>query len=576
MLRYRAARTPNKEAFFFTQESGDLAVGDLLTYGELDAGARRIGGWLRAHLPGGAAGRPVVLAFPPGLEFAMAYFGCLYAGAIAVPAPPPDGNRLHQERVERIVADCAAAALLTDTVVRFAERPPGDVPVFATGPGRMPDVGWEPPALTGDDLAMLQYTSGSTSEPKGVMLTHGNVLANLELISRRADTDHRLRVCGWLPFHHDMGLTQLLSVSYVGGFGALMSPTAFLKRPHRWLHMVHHFRGDIMLAPNFAYDLCARRIPDAQLAGVDLSSVRLAMNGAEPIAAQTIRGFATRFAPLGFRPEAAYPCYGMAEATLFVTGGRAGEVPVLRHVVTEQLEADRLVGAVGGAHTTELVGSGQVDGYDLRIVDTATGAPLPPGRIGEIWVRGPSIGRGYWNRPAESADTFDAHTPDGEGGFLRTGDLGGLLDGELFVTGRRKEMLIVHGRNLYPQDIERAVRALHPALDAGLGAAFAVADDDPRVVVVQEVRGTLPPDSAGPLVGAIQATVSREFGIKVAAVALLRPGQVPRTTSGKVQRRRARELFLAHRLTTVHEQVAPGVRPAPASSTPPQAAAPAR
>jgi acyl-CoA synthetase (AMP-forming)/AMP-acid ligase II len=324
------------------------------------------------------------------------------------------------------------------------------------------------------------------------------------------------------------------------------------------LRLIDHFRADIAVAPNFAYDLCARRLTDEQLEGLDLSCWTAAMNGSEPISAKALDAFAERFAPYGFRAEATYPCYGMAEATLFVSGGRRPEPPVLRHVLTEQLEAHQLRIAGPGPGSTTLVGCGRIVDYDLRIVQPNTRQPLPDGSVGEIWIRGDSIGCGYWQRAAETAATFQARTATGEGGFLRTGDLGAVLDGELFVTGRLKEMLIVHGRNIYPYDIERAIRLLDPAVAGGVGAVFGIGQHEQEVAVVYEVRsGRLDDGADRRLVAAVRELVSREYGVRVSAVSLVRAGQVPRTTSGKIQRGRTRQLFLSGALDAVYEEAAP-------------------
>ncbi|MFB9235104.1 fatty acyl-AMP ligase [Plantactinospora siamensis] len=565
MLRYRAETAADREAFVYVGESGAYDAEQRLTFGQLDAAARQLGGWLSAHLPASGAGRRVLLLYPPGLDFLVAYFGCLYAGAVAVPAPLPEGPRIQQERVMRILADCGANLVLTDAPDRLPTLP--DAPqVVATASTDVLTGQWQPPRLRPGSLAMLQYTSGSTSSPRGVLLSHDAMLANLALTNGRLRHDEASRLVTWLPFYHDMGLTQVLSMVYVGGWAAVMSPTAFLKRPHRWLELISHYRASTATAPNFGYDLCARRVTDEQLTGVDLSSWTAALNGSEPVSAAALDAFTKRFEPYGFRHAAHYPCYGMAEATVFVSGGDRDTAPVIRHVVTEQYEANRLVPAEPGQHTRPLVGCGTPVDYDVRIVDPDSGRTLPPGAIGEIWLRGPSIGAGYWGRPVESAATFDARTADGDGGYLRTGDLGALLDGELFVTGRRKEMLVVHGRNLYPYDIEAEVRRLDPALGQTVGAVFAVGTDDQRVAVVHEVRGQLDSERAHELAAAIRELVTRNFGVAVGAVALLRPGQVPRTTSGKIQRGRTRELFLAGQLGTLHEESMPGLRPADDSS----------
>ncbi|MEU5266064.1 fatty acyl-AMP ligase [Amycolatopsis sp. NPDC021455] len=557
LARLRARRDGDREAFRFLRDE----TTETLTCDGIDRAARSIAVTLRDLLGGTAAGERVLLLYPPGLGFIPALFGCFYAGAVAVPAPVPDANRIQGLRLAHILADAAASVVLTDSaglpLIEESLRAAGvtGVTCVATD-GELPGdaATWTEPVLRRQDLAVLQYTSGSTSDPKGVMVSHGNLLANCALIQRSLGSGRQTRFCGWLPFYHDMGLVgAVLHTFFCGGWAVFLSPVTFLKRPLRWLRAIDEYRADLSVAPNFAYEMCVRKVTDEQVASLDLDSWTAAMNGSEPISAETLAAFADRFAPAGFAAEAVYPCYGMAETTLFVTGDRRDRRHVVRRVDADALER----GELADGHSRTLVSSGIVTGIEVVVTDPKTAEVLPDGRIGELWIRGDSVALGYWGRPEESERRFRATTADGDRGYLRSGDLGTIVDGELYVTGRIKEMLIVHGRNVYPYDIERAVRAAHPALGGGVGAAFALGDD---VVIAHEVRGVTAEADLRALAGALRQLTARDFGVRVAAVALVRPGQIPRTTSGKVQRLLAAEKFRAGAFETVHEDLDAAVR----------------
>jgi acyl-CoA synthetase (AMP-forming)/AMP-acid ligase II/acyl carrier protein len=358
-------------------------------------------------------------------------------------------------------------------------------------------------------------------------------------------------VVGWLPLYHDMGLIgNVLQPLYVGARAVLLSPLTFLQRPALWLAAVARYRATTSGGPNFAYDLCARKVGEEEKAGLDLSSWSVAFNGAEPVRAETVERFAAAFAPCGFRRAAFFPCYGLAEATLFVTGGAPGAGPVIRPVDAAALERHQVADAPPGAPGRALVGCGRAAaGQAVRIVDPESGAPCAPGRVGEVWVAGPSVAAGYWGRPEETARTFGARLA-GEGPFLRTGDLGFLADGELFVTGRRKDLIILRGRNHYPQDLERTAEASHPALRPGCGAAFGVdRDGEERLVILQEVERSAA-DPAG-IADAVRRAVAGEHEVAVEEVVLVRSGTVLKTSSGKVRRAACRAAYLAGELAVV-------------------------
>lgn len=552
LLTSRAAARPEFPLYTFVLDGEDADAA--LPLADLDRQARAIA----AHLQElGAAGERVLLLYPPGLDYLAAFYGCLYAGAVAVPAYPPDPFRLERSlpRLQAIVADAKPkAALATEAVLALA-RPLGaqhpDLAAFRwVATDRIPTTSaaaWREPALSGDTLAFLQYTSGSTSAPRGVMLTHANLLHNSALIHRYFEHSPETQCVIWLPPYHDMGLIGGILQPLFGDFAVtLLSPMAFLQRPIRWLKTITRKRGTVSGGPNFAYDLCARKVTEAEKATLDLSSWKLAFNGAEPVRADTIDRFCAAFAPCGFTREAFYPCYGLAEGTLIVTGGAKAEPPLVARVDAAALEADRVVPAADGR---PLVASGRTaPEQQVAIVDPATLTRCPPGRVGEIWVAGGSVAQGYWNRAEDSARVFGA-VLGAEGPFLRTGDLGFLGDsGQLFVTGRIKDLLIVDGRNHYPHDLELTVEGCHAALRPGCCAAFSVdGAAAERLVVVAEVqRG--PTATGDEIAQAVRQAVAREHDVKVHDVVLIQSGSIPKTSSGKLQRHACRNEYLAEKL----------------------------
>ncbi|HEX8275905.1 MAG TPA: amino acid adenylation domain-containing protein, partial [Longimicrobiaceae bacterium] len=558
LLRLRADNDPDRVAYTFLL-NGEAEEGHV-TYGELDLRARAVAARFQAL---GARGERALLLYPPGLEYVAALFGCFYAGVVAVPAYPPRRNR-PDPRLQSIVADCGPTlALTTRDFLGEAARLCANTPELAglrwIATEDVPAAeaeGWRDPGAGGDTLAFLQYTSGSTAAPKGVMVSHGNLLHNFAVIEQLAGYTPETRSVIWLPPYHDMGLIGgILQPLFTGYWAALFSPVAFIQRPARWLEAVSRYGATSSGGPNFAYDLCVHTVGPEEREALDLSRWEIAFNGAEPVRAETLRAFAEAFAPCGFRARAFYPCYGLAEATLMVTGSRPSEVPTERAVDPEALGEGAVVADPDPQGKYRLVGSGRsAPSQRVIVVDPATLRECPPDRVGEVWVSGPSVARGYWGRPAETAETFAGFVAGtGEGPFLRTGDLGFLEDGELFITGRLKDLIVIRGRNHYPQDIEQTAARSHDGLRAGSGAAFSIDHDgEERLVVVQEVsRQAAAGVDVEEVAAAIRRAVAGEHGLQVHAVAVVRSGGVPKTTSGKVQRRACRAGFLAGELPLV-------------------------
>lgn len=560
LLGYRAQNQADKTAYTFLLdgETGSIE----LTYQELDTQARAIAHQLQSL---DTAGSRALLLYPPGLDFIAAFFGCLYAGVVAVPAYPPRRNQ-NMSRLQAIIASSQATLALTTTSLlgnikgRFAEEPEStELHWLATDniTGDLAEA-WQQPEVSSDTLAFLQYTSGSTGTPKGVMVSHGNLLHNSALIHKCfADTPNSLGL-SWLPPYHDMGLIGgVLQPLYVGAPVILMSPVAFMQKPIRWLQAISHFKATTSGGPNFAYDLCIRKITPEQRANLDLSSWEVAFTGAEPVRAETLEQFAHTFADCGFRREAFLPCYGMAETTLIVSGGLKTDPPIIRQVKGTALEQNRVVttaGAKDGDRT--IVGCGQCLDQKILIVDPKLLTPCPANQVGEIWVSGASVAQGYWHRPEETKQTFHVYlTNTGDEPFLRTGDLGFLQDGELFITGRIKDVIIIRGQNHYPQDIELTVEKSHPALRPSCGAAFTVeVKGSEQLVVVQEVeRNYLRKLDVKEVVENIRQAVAAEHALQLYATVLVKTGSIPKTSSGKIQRHACQSGFLTGSLNVVDD-----------------------
>src|SRR4051812_32506903 len=530
----------------------------------------------------GLAGERALLLYPPGLELVSAFLGCLYGGVVAVPAYPPRSPRM-VPRLRAIAGDARpAVALPTAEAVGQGAALAGRFPEMAGSLWLATDsLGadlaglaeqWRDPEAEAGTLAFLQYTSGSTATPKGVMVSHGNLLHNEEMIRQAFGQSERSVIVGWLPLHHDMGLIgNVLQPLYIGASCVLMSPVAFLQRPSRWLRAISRYRATTSGGPSFAYELCVRRIPAAERLGLDLSSWQVAFNGAEPVRAGTLERFAEAFGPCGFRREAFYPCYGLAEATLFVAGGEVGEAPQVGAFRAADLEVGQAnaVAAFDPAGR-RLVGCGGAwEDQRIAIVDPETGRRRRTGQVGEIWVAGPSVAQGYWERPEATAETFQARVRseagDEDGEWLRTGDLGFVREGhegnggELFVTGRLKDLIILRGRNHYPQDVEHTAEESHPALRSDSGAAFSIdVAGEERLVVVMEMDRRRESEAVA-AAEAVRQVVAEAHEVMVHEVVLVRMGSIPKTSSGKIQRHASRAAYLAGELTVVGRSTVGGM-----------------
>lgn len=541
-LRDLAARRPEDVALIAVTDRDGASVDTLIAYRQLDARVRGLAARLQQSY---GRGERALIMLDNSDDYVVSFFACLYAGLIAVPVFPPESTRKrHLGKLEGIAADAGACCVLTQTAIKASiagvAEAFANVPLIAVDEIGAEDAGrWTPHTPAAGDIAFLQYTSGSTSAPKGVMLTHANLMANMRAIEEGLSVGPDDIFATWLPLNHDMGLIGgLLQPLHRGIPVVLMSPRYFLERPVRWLEAISRHRATISGGPDFAYRLCLDRVSEAQLHKLDLSSWALAFSGAEPVRADTLREFKKQFAPAGFAAGAVYPCYGLAESTLFVTGGHRGAGMVAQSFSSPALAR----GAVElDAEGATLVGCGRsVTGHAVRIVDPASLAVREPGGIGEIWATGPSIGGGYWNKPEVSRQTFVEK--DGAR-WLRTGDLGFVHDGQLYVAGRIKDMIIVRGHNLYPQDIERMIELEVDVVRKGRVAAFAVDGPDGEGIglaaeVSRSVQKLVRPEA---LVETLSAAVSEQFGEPLSVVMLLNPGGMPKTTSGKLQRGACRQ-----------------------------------
>ncbi|MEM8829530.1 MAG: fatty acyl-AMP ligase [Cyanobacteria bacterium P01_G01_bin.19] len=571
ILQNRAREQPNFPIYNFLVDGEKESVS--LTYSELERKAKAIAAYLQSVA---SPQDRVLLLFPAGLDYIVAFFGCLYAGVIAIPAYPPRPNR-SLSRIQNILQNAQTDLALTNSET-FAglERQLENTPELKKLRWITVDTiysyqskNWQEPELSEESIAFLQYTSGSTAEPKGVKIAYQNLLHNLEAIHRCFGHSPQSKGVIWLPPYHDMGLIGGILQPLYGGFPVtLMSPLIFLQNPLRWLRAISHNQATTSGGPNFAYDLCVRKFKSEQLTDLDLSSWQVAFNGAEPINQQTMEQFTKTFAPYGFDPAAFYPCYGMAEATLIISGGSETNSVVTKTVKGKALEQNKIVpsdSADDYPHTLVSCGKSLVD-QKIAIAHPETLASCKPGEVGEIWVSGASIAKGYWRQPQVTQETFNAYLTDtNEGPFLRTGDLGFIDRGELFFTGRLKDMIVIKGRNHYPQDIEKTVEQTNSWIRPSCVASFSVeVQGEEKLIVLAEVErrywssnrsnnksnGNSDSNiiSVKDLMQSIKRDISKNHDLQVYTTLLLKPGSLPKTSSGKIQRHACRTDFLANSL----------------------------
>ena len=565
ILLGKATERADQTAYTFLAD-GDRESGSC-TYQELDTQAKAIAVSILTKVqPGDRA--LLVYPYTSGLEFIASFLGCLYAGVIAVTDYPRQHIKSLAQYQDRMINSQAAIALTTQ---EFADRVKGQLianPGMALKLNALPWIAtdkvklelaakWQKPDIDGNTLAFLQFTSGSTGDPKGVMVTHGNVLHNSEVIYQSFGHHDRTKILMWLPMFHDMGLIGgVMQPLYTGLPAVLMSPIALAQKPFLWLQALSKYKITTSGGPNFAYDLLCQKVTAEQRASLDLSHWEVAFTGAEPVRSQTLAKFAELYKPCGFKPEAFYPCYGMAEATLFITGGNAPERPQVIYVDKTALTKDEVITVdPKNNNAKSVVSCGHTWlGDEIIIVDPETRKECPANKVGEIWSAGAGIGIGYWQRPEQTEATFQATLADNDAKtYLRTGDLGFIQEGELYITGRIKEMMILWGRNHYPQHIEETVASCHSALRPNHGAAFSVeVNGEEQLVVAHEINRTdIRKLNAEEVIGAIRLAVGEQIMANVFAVALLKTGSIPKTSSGKIQRRACQSMFLDRSLNTV-------------------------
>lgn len=558
VLEAHARSRPDHEAIIFDDGTGAITR---WTYRELNCNVRRLAAHLAAR---GLAGRPVGLLFGPGADFIIALFACLSIGSVAVPLAPIGRRRERVRNLLPVLADCTPAALLLDAsmAVQYADlgdalAPQGIACLQFEELIKAPAVGdFDRLPITRDDLAVLQYTSGSTSEPKGVMISHGNIMANQAMIQLAFGHDAGSNFVGWAPHFHDQGLFgNILQPLYLGATCVLIAPANFVRRPLLWLEMIDRYRAHTSGGPNFAYEMAVEQATQKGLPDIDLSCWKVAFNGAEPIRARSVVQFAETFAPLGFDRKAFFPCYGLAECTVVAVGGPRDTSPVVRRVDVQALSEGEVVPPTDDEPALSEICSGQaMEGGEVVVVDPVTRTPAAPGRVGEMWLAGPHIGQGYWRRPKESAETFGARLADGRGPFLRTGDLGFSMPEGFYIVGRIKDLLIVRGRNYAPSDIEQIWPDVFGHAGQATAACFQVdVDGRSHVVLVAEIdRATRQLDDLQAAIDAfameVRAKGLERLDLSINDLIILPPGSVPRTTSGKVRRSATREKLLGGRL----------------------------
>ena len=557
VLQWRAQTMPDKIAFTFLKDG--LEEEQSITFKEIDQRARSIAIELRKkHQQGDIA----LLLYPQSIEHMCALWGCFYAGIYAVPLYLPQNNRAYQ-RIKSIQIDCAANIILSDadSFKRMQKRLDNMSEIeqldwFITDEINTQTNHWQKPDLAGNSLAYLQYTSGSTGSPKGVMVSHGNLMYNLADMDASWGHSTESVLVSWLPIFHDMGLIVGFLQGIYNGFRTIFySPSAFAQRPYTWLKAITDYKATHTGGPNSAYTMCVEKIPAEQKKQLDLSSLKFMFNGSEPVRSDTLQQFSSAFEECGFKKTMHLPCYGLAEATLKVSTHRPGENYIEWDLDPSALEKNQLTDAKDKRFSQNFVSSGNtILNTSVKIVDPVSLNTCAPNSVGEIWIKGPTVALGYFNKPEDTREIFQAYTNDtNDGPYLRTGDLGFMKGEELFIAGRLKDLIIIRGRNCYPQDIEEIVEKSHSALAPNAGAAFSFEDnDEEKLVVVHSVRRShIKNIDPSPIFESIRKAISSEFSMKVHSIELLMPTSVPRTTSGKIQRRACKRAYLDKKLDVI-------------------------
>ncbi len=576
VLRHRASVTPQTVLYSFIEDGKDRK--SEFTYSQLDERAKAIASYLQTKTN---KNDRALLLYQPGLDYIEAFMGCLYAGVVPVPAYPPDGRNL--KRLLHVINNAnAAIALSTESIYtnvsHLSENGASDLirkessefiqniqwhlsDTIATEESK----NWNETSITKNDVAFLQYTSGSTNNPKGVIVTHDNLMTNFDFSEKAFEMGPDRQMVSWLPPYHDMGLIGgILQPLYSGMRTTLISPVSFIKKPLKWLSVISECAKDgkiISGAPNFAYELCVNKIGDDQIADLDLSNWTLAFNGAEPIRAATLEAFYQKFKSTGFKKESFFPVYGLAEATLLVSAGNVPQLPVVKKINKMLLEENNATEkAENEIELIEKVGCGvELKGQKLRIVNPSTTIECNENEVGEIWISGPNVAKGYWDNVVETEMTFNcAIHNETDASYFRTGDLGFISENELFVTGRLKDLIIIRGKNHYPQDIEFTVQHSHESLRKDYGSAFSIDENgEEQLVIIQEVKREFKRKiDVAEITTIIRSAVSKEHQLVPAHIILIEPSTFPKTSSGKLQRRASKEQFLKKELKEIQQEPA--------------------
>ncbi|MGM7723802.1 fatty acyl-AMP ligase [Metabacillus sp. Hm71] len=564
LLNSNAKKHPHKIAFkYLIGEEDEIS----LSYKQLVVDSKRIAAYLQKE---GFSGKQALIMYPPGLEYVKAFLGCLYAGVIAVPVYPPTLSR-NMDRIRSILVDASTNIIFTTSqlhskiVKHFSEETASmDIKWICIDELILPQADqWKQPNVNGESIAFLQYTSGSTSQPKGVMVTHQNILYNEEMIKKAFDNNENTIVLGWLPLYHDMGLIgNVLQPLFLGGTSILMSPMDFLQKPLRWLQAISKYKATVSGAPNFAYELCVKKITDEQKTLIDLSSWKVAYNGAEPVRYETLKKFAEAFKNCGFKEESFYPCYGMAEATLFISGGESNKKPIIKHFDSQALRDNKVQETSESNKSTALVSCGTTYlEQDIKIVNPNTYHICSENEIGEIWVNGVNVAKGYFGT-GDNASFSGLISNESADKYLKTGDLGFINNGQLYITGRLKDIIILRGKNYYPQDIELTTEKAHIGIRNGCSASFSITEEnEEKLVIVAEVERAFRPresshqnekSDANNVLIRIRQKVMEEHGVQPYCICLIKTGTIPKTSSGKIQRNACKQEFLNNELVIWH------------------------